>query len=251
MVARVAIAQVSCEYGKPSSNLQRVQDAIKQAARQRADLVCFPETVAVGWINPDAHKLAQPIPGRFTNRVAAAARRYHIYVCIGLTEKTTKGTFDSAVLIGRGGEILIHHRKINTLAGFLSPPYLKGATSGIRCIDTDLGRLGILVCSDTLDAGVLAAMKARAPDVVLVPYGWLAPNGDGNPYTEYTLADTVRYAAQSMKTWVVGVNGLGSIAGGPLNGFRFNGRSVVASPKGNIKREAEERPQVITIEITH
>lgn len=48
--------------------------------------------------NAVAHGLAGPVPGPFSDRVAALARELGVFICIGLTEKVDRGIYNAAVL---------------------------------------------------------------------------------------------------------------------------------------------------------
>ncbi len=70
----------------------------------------------LGWTNPSARALAEPIPtGGPCARLRAAALRHRIYVCAGLTERDGERVFNSAVLIDRDGVVRSVHRKLNEL----------------------------------------------------------------------------------------------------------------------------------------
>ena len=56
---RIAICQTYCIDSDPSGNLRRIEHAMDIAAKGKAQLACFPETAILGWVNPDAHKLAE------------------------------------------------------------------------------------------------------------------------------------------------------------------------------------------------
>ena len=60
---RIAMAQILVEGGQPQQNLDRADKAIADAARQGCRLVLLPECLDLGWTDPSARELAQPIPG--------------------------------------------------------------------------------------------------------------------------------------------------------------------------------------------
>ena len=95
---RVAVCQVFCIDGDAEGNLRRVEHALEQAARQGAALACFPESVILGWINPEAHQLAEPIPGPITERLGHWARRHKLMICIGMGGMGALGVIVTALL---------------------------------------------------------------------------------------------------------------------------------------------------------
>ena len=109
---RIAVCQIFCIDSDIDGNFRRIEYALEQASQQKAQLACFPETALIGWINPDAHKLATPIPGPLSQRISELARKYKLMICIGISEKVGDKLYDSAILVGSNGEILAKHRKV-------------------------------------------------------------------------------------------------------------------------------------------
>jgi N-carbamoylputrescine amidase len=252
---RVAIGQMRVTYSDPMTNMSRVMAGIKWAAVHNADMVYFPETCLIGWTNPDAHHMAKHIPGEYSQVIAHAARRYRITVGIGLTEKVPRGIFDSSLLIDPNGKILIKYHKIHIMDDFMKDPYKAGNLAGIQVVDTPMGRIGTIICADSFYPDSVDAMAALHPDLVFVPYGWIvtetaaaspsgapagtatiASDGQGTSTssTSYTLADVLKYCAPAMSAYVVGVDAVGTIVGGLLDGYSFSGGSAVADRQGNI-----------------
>ncbi len=77
---KIAICQILALDGDRAGNFVRIENALRQAARAHAQIACFPETALLGWVNPDAHDRAHPIPGADTDRLAALARKYDTYI---------------------------------------------------------------------------------------------------------------------------------------------------------------------------
>src|SRR5262245_3946695 len=112
---RVGMAQILVEGGNPQANLSRAVDAIRQAKVQGCLLVVLPECLDLGWTDPSARDLAQPIPGPHTAPLAQSAREHKLHVAAGLVERAGNRLYNAAVLLGPDGQILLHHRKINEL----------------------------------------------------------------------------------------------------------------------------------------
>jgi predicted amidohydrolase len=116
-------------------------------------------------------------------------------LCVGIDEKDGDDLFDAAVLINRKGEILLKHRKINTLPELMDPPYAKGKVEDIKAVDTEYGRIGILICADTFLNNALENMRKCKPDLVLVPYGWAAKHEEWPEHGEKLRQTVVKAAA--------------------------------------------------------
>lgn len=243
---RVAIGQVRCRPSDLEGNLNRVEEMTIRAAREGAGLVLFPETVDLGWVNPDAHRLAEPLPGRISERMAELARRHHIWIGIGLCEKTPAGLCDSAVLIDCGGEIRLKHRKINILSELMQPPYQAGNIEEIGTIDTEWGRVGILICADTFREEIRSRVADLKPDWLYVPFGWAAPVEQW-PEHGFHLIRTVQRTAYETGAAVFGPNLVGQIKHGPWKDQTFEGLSVVADGKGLLLAQGAWNREELTV----
>jgi len=248
---RVAVCQTLCIDSDREGNLRRITYAVEEAARKKAQIACFPETAVLGWVNPEAHKLADSIPGPTTERLVKLAREHKLMIAIGLCEKNGENLHDSAVLIGSDGQILLKHRKINTLDELLSPPYTRGKPEEIQAVDTPLGRIGMLICADTFVDDYVERAAALSPELLIVPYGWAA-HVDHWPAHGKRLSDLVSSVAARTKCPVVGTDLVGAISSGPWKGLTYGGISVVADAGGKvlgILRDRDVDIQVFTLKI--
>jgi N-carbamoylputrescine amidase len=96
---KIAMAQIFYLDGDRAGNFLRIENAIIDAKKQKAEIVTFPESCILGWVNPTAHQRAFPIPGEDSKELCALAKKYKIYLCIGVDEKDGDKLFDSALLI--------------------------------------------------------------------------------------------------------------------------------------------------------
>jgi hypothetical protein len=71
---KIAVCQTLCIDGDREANFRRIENALEQAKAGGAQIACFPESVILGWENPDAHRLATPIPGEDSDRLARLAK---------------------------------------------------------------------------------------------------------------------------------------------------------------------------------
>jgi predicted amidohydrolase len=241
---KIAMAQIYSLDGDRSGNFVRIENAIRQAKDNAADIICFPETVILGWVNPDAHERACPIPGKDSGRFCELAKKYEIFLCAGLAEKNGTELYDSAVLIDETGKIILKHHKINILTELMSPPYTPGKK--VDAVETKFGRIGLLICADTHENKILERMAALEPDLLLVPYGY-AEQENNWPEHGKELERVVKRAGWKTGAVVVGTNLVGEITKGPWKGRIFGGHSVAADKNGKILTISADRDRDIRI----
>ena len=156
----------------------------------------------------------------------------------GLTEKTKEGNYNSAVLINSEGEIQTIYRKINLLEVEF-PYYLVGQT--LVVVNSPWGKLGINICSDNYSdalsiGNVLARMGATC---ILSPASWTVDHHiteHEDPYKNKwkgPLGDI----AKTFEIYMLSATGVGYIVGGPYEGKKMIGQSLVAKPDGSFDEE--------------
>jgi len=241
---KAAICQIFCLDGDRRGNYTRIENAICEGKDAGADIACFPETAILGWVNPDAHKRAFPIPGEDSNRLCGLAGDYNLHVCIGLAEKEGRRLYDSVVLIDNKGNILLKHRKMNLLSELMSPPYTPGRN--IDVVDTEFGKIGLLICADTHDSKILERMAALKPDLLLIPYGYAAAEDDW-PGHGKELEKVITNTAKKNGAFVIGTNLVGEITHGPWKGRIYGGQSMAADRTGRVVTIAKDRDRDINI----
>ena len=241
---KVAMCQIFSLDGDRSGNFIRIENAIREAKDAGADIACFPETTLLGWVNPDAHKRALPIPGEDSDRLCRQAEDYDLHLCAGLAEKQGGNLYDSVLLIDNKGNVLLKHRKINLLTELMSPSYTPGES--VNAIDTKFGKIGLLICADTHDSKILKPMAALKPDLLLIPYGYAAAE-DEWPGHGKELEKVVANTARKTKAFVIGTNLVGEITHGPWKGRIYGGQSVAADRTGRVLSITKDRDRDINI----
>lgn len=237
---RLAICQILVIDSDREGNFRRIEYALEYAAAEHAQIAVFPESSILGWENPDSHKMAYPIPGNDSERIGALARKYGMMIAIGLDEKDGDRLYDSAILVDKTGKLLWKHRKINVLPWLMTPPYSEGRPEDIGVVETEFGRIAVLICADTFTDAFAERLKALKPDLMLVPYGWAATN-DKWPEHSKELEELVKKRAAQVRCPMAGVDLVGEMTHGPWAGWTYGGSSFVADGNGRILFTARDR----------
>jgi predicted amidohydrolase len=241
---KAAICQILIIDGDREGNLVRIENAIIEAKSQNAELICFPQASILGWLNPEAHNKASPIPGPDCDRLCEFAKKYKVHLCVGIEEKDGENLYNSAILIDDTGQILLKHRQINVPQGLMSPPYTPGDDVG--AIATKFGKIGLLVCSDTQRDDILDSFKTLKPALILVPYGY-AEKEQNWPAHGKELEKIVKNAAERTGAVVIGTNPVGQTTNGPWGGRIYGGQSVAVDKAGQILAIAKDRERDVKI----
>ena len=243
-VIKIGIAQIFALDGDRAGNFVRIENAVSEAKAMGAQIVTLPESCILGWENPAAHERAQTIPGPDSDRICALANRHGVYLCVGLDEKDGDRLFGACILVNDRGELILKHRKVNVLPELMAPPYSVGR--GASVVETPLGRIGILICADSFVEELLQETRAANPDIVLIPYGWAAPE-DKWPEHGKNLRDTVRSVASKVGCVVVGTDLVGAVTNGPWSGQVYGGQSILAQEGGKVLHICKDRDKDVVV----
>ena len=241
---KVAMCQIFSLDGDRNGNFVRIENAVGRAKDAGAEIICFPETIILGWVNSDAHKRAYSIPGKDSARLCKLAKDYQAYLCVGLAEKEASRLYDSVLLIDDKGQVLLKHRKINLLSELMSPPYTPG--ENIDVMETRFGKIGLLICADTHKDEILNRMAVLKPDLLLIPYGYAAEE-DKWPAHGKELEKVVKRTAKKTRAPVVATNLVGEITKGSWKGRIYGGQSIAVDKTGKTISIAKDRDRDIKI----
>ena len=157
-VVAAAVQLSPCLEGRDATT-QKVCACIAALARQGAELVVFPETVIpyypyFSFILPPAalgrqhlvlYEEAVTVPGPTTAAISECARTHGVVVAIGVNERDHGTLYNTQLLFDADGRLVQARRK-------LTPTYHErmvwgsGDGSGLRAVDTRVGRIGQLAC---------------------------------------------------------------------------------------------------------
>lgn len=158
-VIRAAAVQLSPVLYSREGTVQRVVDKIEQLGRQDVQFAVFPETIVPYYpyfsfvqrpfeMRSEHLRLldqAVTIPSPAVDAIGAAARAAHMVVSIGVNERDGGSLYNTQLLFDADGTLIQRRRKI-------MPTYHErmiwgqGDGSGLRAVDSAVGRIGQLAC---------------------------------------------------------------------------------------------------------
>ena len=252
---KLAVAQMHVVGGELERNLEHAAEMIQEAAENGAQVVLLPEAMDLGWTDPSALTMAEPVPGGKTAAMLSRMAKMHqVYICSGLTEKDGETVYNSAVLVDPSGELILLHRKINELD--IGHPYYALGRS-LQVVQTDLGAIGVLICADasTGRQELLRTLSYMGADIILSPSAWAVPADHDNAKEPYgdTWWNAYKPVARDFRVWIASCSNVGGMTGGPWKGWRAIGCSMVIGPGGSEILNApygEDADTILYVDIT-
>jgi predicted amidohydrolase len=230
----LAICQMRVAAGEPLPNREMAASMIAEAARLGAEVALLPECCDLGWTDPAARTLAEPVPEGATFRhLAEAACAHGLYVCAGLVEREGPEVYNTAVLIGPEGELLLRHRKLNELE--IGHDFY-GPGDRLSVVRTELATFGVMICADAFarDLVITRTLGYMGADVILSPCAWAVEADHDNEREPYGALWKASYGppAREYRMWIIGASSVGPIPAGPWAGRRCIGCSLVVDDQG-------------------
>lgn len=163
--------------GYPSPCVQRAYEAVDAAGQAGADIVCLPEEFDLIGCEPEHQaSLGEPIPGgEITETLRAKARQHGMYVIGDVRERDGEAVYNTAVVIGRDGEIVGKYRKTH-----LAPGEWDQVQAGDEypVFETDFGVIGVLICMDIHYPEIWRILALKGADIIFWPTQCLDYTGD-------------------------------------------------------------------------
>jgi len=206
----VACAQVEPVLFDREATIDRLEEVATEAAGNGARLVLFPETFIPAyptnrWVRYLAggdgeakHVFARlareslEVPSPASERIGAAARKHEVWLAVGANELDRGTIYNALLLYGPDGELALHHRKL-VPTNHERMVWGPGDGSGLEAVETELGRVGGLICWENFMPLARAALYESGIEI------YLAPTADD---TE-SWHDSIRHIARESRAFVL------------------------------------------------
>jgi len=158
---------------KLEENLDLAHRLLARAGEMGCDIVAYPEDIqgiahyGYWYAEPDLFTgYVEEIPGPTTDRVAEVAKRYHMHVVFGTYERVGEAVYNTAVLMGREGEIVGKYHKVQ-----LTDVERWSVTPGdaFPVFETDFGSVGMMICYDINFPEVARCLALNGAEMLFHP----------------------------------------------------------------------------------
>jgi nitrilase len=208
------IVKVACVQAEPvvldkSATIDKLEGLVAEAAGEGAKLALFPETFipvypSSRWVRFLAGggdgkttfgRLAREsveVPGPDTERLGAIAREHSIRLAVGVNERAGGTLYNALLVFGPDGTLDIHHRKLMP-TNHERLVWGLGDGGGLEAVETELGRVGGLICWENLMPLARFALYQSGVEI------YLAPTAED----EETWQISIRHIARESRSFVL------------------------------------------------
>jgi len=247
----------------PDENLRRALDHVRAAAKRGAQIICLPELFQTQYFcqreDSALFDLAEPIPGPTTVKLGELAKQLRIVLVASLFERRTAGVYhNTAVIFDADGSKLGLYRKMHIPDDplYYEKYYFTPGDLGFKAFDTNVGRVGTLVCWDQWYPEGARLTALQGAQVLFYPtaIGWHPDEKEQFGQAQYDAWQTIQRAhAIANGVYVAVVNRVGfeegDVRGNKATGkgLEFWGGSFFADPFGRVIALASHDKEEILI----
>lgn len=241
----VAIVQMKSSEDK-MENLQLSVDFIREAAKKKSNLICFPEfQMAYSPVSQSANQLSEIAEsvndGNFITTLRKAAKVNKISIISTIYEKSNSGfnnrVYDTVVLIDSKGKISSVYRKLHLYdaLGFKESDKMMAGNMIEKPVKTSVGSIGLMICYDIRFPEMSRILTVNGADILVVPSAWVYGIMKEDHWRTMIMARAIENGS-----YIIAPDQVGNI---------FSGRSMVADPFGTVLLDMGDKQGMDVVEI--
>jgi len=222
-------------FGEKEKNMEKVFSAVSDA---EIDLLVLPELFATGYqfrSKDEVAELSENIEsGQTTEFLCDMSQEKGIYIVAGLAEKDGNKFYNSAVITGPDGVIGTYRK---THLYFEEKLYFSPGDTGFKVWDTEIGRIGIMICFDWFFPEAMRSLALKGAEIVAHPSNLVLPY----------CPDAMPLRCLENRVFSITANRIGTedrTEGKPLS---FIGQSLIVSPRGEVLAKAPAEEETLLI----
>jgi nitrilase len=215
-IVRAAAVQISPDFERSDGTLNKVCEAIDQAARDGVQLIVFPETfvpyypyfsfvrppVASGADHMRLYEEAVVVPGPVTQAVAERARLNRMVVVLGVNERDYGSLYNTQLIFDVDGQLLLKRHKI-TPTFHERMIWGQGDAAGLKVVQTAFARVGALACWEHYNPLARYALMTQHEEIHCSQF----PGSLVGPIFAEQIEVTIRHHALESGCFVVNATG--------------------------------------------
>ena len=227
-------------------NLELSVDFIREAAKKKSSMICFPEfQMAYSPVTMSAKQLSEKAEsvndGNFIATLRKAAKQNKISIISTIYEKNGSGfdnrVYDTAVLIDSNGEISSIYRKLHLYdaLGIKESDKMMAGNNIEKPVKTSVGNLGLMICYDIRFPEMSRILTVKGANILVSPSAWV----QGVMKVEHWQT-LLKARAIENGSYMIAPNQIGNI---------FSGRSMAVDPFGVVLLDMGNREGMEVVEI--
>jgi len=223
------IAQINIVWEDSKKNMQKVEDLVNKASKNKVELILFPEMTLTGF-TMNIHNLLLP-EGEIISWIKKVAINNNINIGIGFAIKVDEKGKNKYVIVSKEGKVLVMYTKIHPFSySGEDDKYYSGDEICICKINEF--QITPFICYD-LRFPEIFQIASKQAQIITVAASWPKSR-------EHHWITLLKARAIENQCYVIGINrvGLG-------DGLQYNGASIFISPSGKILNKINSEETLI------
>ena len=167
MIFKTAILQARSENANICKNIDRIKNAMKEAAMNSADILLLPECFVTGYDLPMTYEKSISDDNEVIRSICKLAKEYHIGIVLTSFTKGEKQPQNTAFVISKSGEVLMKYSKVHT-CDFADEKNVE-AGKEFKVCDFDAIKIGVMICYDREYPESARVLMLKGAEIILVP----------------------------------------------------------------------------------
>ncbi len=215
-IVRAAAVQIAPDFDDVDGTLNKVCEAIDEAAARGVELIVFPETfvpyypyfsfvkapVQMGADHLRLYERAVAVPGPVTDAVSARAKAHGMVVVLGVNERDFGSLYNTQLVFDADGRLALKRRKI-TPTFHERMVWGQGDAAGLKVVETRVGKVGALACWEHYNPLARYALMAQHEEIHCAQF----PGSLVGPIFGDQIEVTIRHHALESGCFVVNATG--------------------------------------------
>jgi nitrilase len=250
MKIRAAAVQIAPDFESGDGTINKVLEAIDDAAAQGVQLIVFPETLLpyypyFSFVKPPVltgadhlrlYERAPTVPGPIVSALGERLRTRSMVGVVGINERDHGSLYNTQLIFDADGSLILKRRKI-------TPTYHErmiwgqGDASGLKVVETAVGRVGALACWEHYNPLARYALMAQHEEIHCAQF----PGSMVGQIFADQMEVSIRHHALEAAAFVVNATGwlteaqIEAITPDPAlqKGLRGGCCTAIVSPEGN------------------
>ena len=169
-------------------NLAAAKTAVLKSAEQKPAIIALPEYFTVPNCMADftdAPKISHETSTKTIQVLQEVSKTIgKIYLLGGTVLQEDKGKYYNTSTLWKNGQLIAKYKKINPIKAEIAAGVARGSQPLV--VETDLGKIGMIVCADSFDPNLVKKVASLGAEIVSLPVAAMGthPVVKGHPLTE-------------------------------------------------------------------
>jgi omega-amidase len=171
-----------------NANLEAAKAAVNAAAKEKPAIIALPEYFTVPNCMADftnAQRISQETCKGTINFLQQESKKVGgIYLLGGSVLEEDGGQYYNTSTLWKNGVLIAKYKKINPIRAEINAGVARGSQPIV--VETEIGKIGLLVCADSFDPDLVKRVASMGAEVVSLPVAAMGthPVVKGHPLTE-------------------------------------------------------------------